>query len=98
MVKSTIMAVQAVFEIHMERNMEQAMNPSMIRAGLVPTKLKMARAILVENIGNTCSSRKQWEPVVEATVLDGDGHHESGHEHHVRRPQVVHAYLQKYKI
>ena len=51
MVKSTIMAVQAVFEIHMERNMEQAMNPSMIRAGLVPTRLNIAKAILVQNIG-----------------------------------------------
>ena len=30
----TIMAVQAVFEIHMDRNMEQAMKPSMIRFGL----------------------------------------------------------------
>jgi hypothetical protein len=40
------MAVQAVFEIHMERNMEQTMKPSMIRLGLVPTKLRMARAIL----------------------------------------------------
>ena len=44
--KITIMAVQAVLEIHMERNMEQAMKPSMIRAGLVPTMLSMARAIL----------------------------------------------------
>ena len=49
MVKGTIMAVQAVFEIHMERNMEQAMNPSMISAGLVPTKLSIAKAILVQN-------------------------------------------------
>ena len=47
-VKVTIMAVQAVFEIHMERNMEQAMKPSMISAGLVPTKLSIARAILVQ--------------------------------------------------
>ena len=52
MVKGTIMAVQAVFEIHMERNMEQAMNPSMISAGLVPTRLSIARAILVQNIGD----------------------------------------------
>ena len=44
--KSTIMAVQAVLEIHMERNMEHAMKPSMIRAGLVPTKLSIASAIL----------------------------------------------------
>ena len=51
MVKVTIMAVQAVFEIHMERNMEQAMNPSMISAGLVPTKLNIARAILVQKNG-----------------------------------------------
>ena len=50
------MAVQAVFEIHMERNMEQAMNPSMISAGLVPTKLNIARAILVQNIGDESSS------------------------------------------
>ena len=49
MVRGTIMAVQAVFEIHMERNMEQAMNPSMISAGLVPTKLSIAKAILVQN-------------------------------------------------
>ena len=56
MVKSTIMAVQAVFEIHMERNMEQAMKPSMISAGLVPTKLNIARAILVQNIGDESSS------------------------------------------
>ena len=56
MVKSTIMAVQAVFEIHMERNMEHAMNPSMISAGLVPTKLNIARAILVQNIGDESSS------------------------------------------
>ena len=47
--KSTIMAVQAVLEIHMERNMEHAMKPSMIRAGLVPTKLSIARAILNED-------------------------------------------------
>ena len=51
LVKITIMAVQAVFEIHMERNMEQAINPSMIRAGLVPTRLNIAKAILVQNIG-----------------------------------------------
>ena len=51
MVKITIMAVQAVFEIHMERNMEQAMKPSMISAGLVPTKFSILRAILVQNIG-----------------------------------------------
>ena len=44
--KSTIMAVQAVLEIHMERNMEHAMKPSMIRAELVPTKLSIASAIL----------------------------------------------------
>ena len=44
--KSTIMAVQAVLEIHMERNMEHAMKPSMIRAGLVPTRLSIASAIL----------------------------------------------------
>ena len=49
MERGTIMAVQAVFEIHMERNMEQAMNPSMISAGLVPTKLSIAKAILVQN-------------------------------------------------
>ena len=47
--KSTIMAVQAVLEIHMERNMEHAMKPSMIRAELVPTKLSIARAILNED-------------------------------------------------
>ena len=52
----TIMDVVAVFEIHMERNMEQAMNPSMISAGLVPTKLNIARAILVQNIGDESSS------------------------------------------
>ena len=50
MMKVTIMAVQAVYEIHMERNMEQAMKPSMISAGLVPTKLSIARAILVQII------------------------------------------------
>ena len=38
--------MQAVFEIHMERNMEQAMKPSMINAGLVPTKFNIAKAIL----------------------------------------------------
>ena len=41
-----IMAVVAVLEIHMERNMEHAMKPSMIRAGLVPTRLSIASAIL----------------------------------------------------
>ena len=109
MVKSTIMAVQAVLEIHIERNMEQAMNPSMIRAGLVPTKLKIARAILVQNESSSdydddygdyedYEDDGDGEPVVEAAVLDGDGHHEAGHEHHVRRPEVVHAHLKKYKI
>ena len=109
MVKSTIMAVQAVLEIHIERNMEQAMNPSMIRAGLVPTKLKIARAILVQNESSSdydddygdyedYDDDGDGEPVVEAAVLDGDGHHEAGHEHHVRRPEVVHAHLKKYKI
>ena len=109
MVKSTIMAVQAVLEIHIERNMEQAMNPSMISAGLVPTKLKIARAILVQNESSSdydddygdyedYDDDGDGEPVVEAAVLDGDGHHEAGHEHHVRRPEVVHAHLNKYKI
>ena len=109
MVKSTIMAVQAVLEIHIERNMEQAMNPSMISAGLVPTKLKIARAILVQNVSSSdydddygdyedYDDDGDGEPVVEAAVLDGDGHHEAGHEHHVRRPEVVHAHLKKYKI
>ena len=108
MVKSTIMAVQAVLEIHIERNMEQAMNPSMIRAGLVPTKLKIARAILVQNESSSDYDDEyddydddyddydddgDGEPMVEAAVLDGDGHHEAGHEHHVRRPKVVHAHL-----
>ena len=109
MVKSTIMAVQAVLEIHIERNMEQAMNPSMIRAGLVPTKLKIARAILVQNESSSdydddygdyedYDDDGDGEPVVEAAVLDGDGHHEAGHKHHVCRPEVVHAHLKKYKI
>ena len=119
MVKSTIMAVQAVLEIHIERNMEQAMNPSMISAGLVPTKLKIARAILAQNESSSDNDDDDddyedydhdygdyedydddgdGEPVVEAAVLDGDGHHEAGHEHHVRRPEVVHAHLKKYKI
>ena len=109
MVKSTIMAVQAVLEIHIERNMEQAMNPSMIRAGLVPTKLKIARAILVQNESSSdydddyaygdyedYDDDGDGEPVVEAAVLDGNGHHQAGHKHHVRRPEVVHAHLQKY--
>ena len=30
----------------MERNMEHAMKPSMINAGLVPTKFNIAKAIL----------------------------------------------------
>ena len=38
--------MQAVFEIHMERNMEHAMKPSMISAGLVPTKFNIDKAIL----------------------------------------------------
>jgi hypothetical protein len=36
----TIMAVVAVLEIHMERNMVGSMNPSISSRGLVPEKIK----------------------------------------------------------
>ena len=42
----SIMAVVAVLEIHIERNIVVNMKPSMSRAWLVPTIMMMRRAIL----------------------------------------------------
>ena len=44
----SIMAVVAVLEIHMERNMVVIMKPSISRAWLVPTVMMMRRATLTQ--------------------------------------------------
>ena len=45
----SIMAVVAVLEIHMERNMVVNMKPSISRAWLVPTVMMMRRATLTQS-------------------------------------------------
>ena len=86
----SIMAVVAVLEIHMERNMVVIMKPSMSLAWLVPTIIIILRATL-EDVEN----REVWEddisasPVVEPAVLHRHGHDESPEEHVVGGVQIV---------
>ena len=49
----SIMAVVAVLEIHMERNMVVIMKPSISRAWLVPTVMMMRRATLTHRTPHT---------------------------------------------
>ena len=53
----TIMAVVAVLEIHMERNMVGSMKPSINNRGLVPTQYIFSRI-------NTSKYNKKWQILI----------------------------------